>query len=118
MVGENYEIHLKNRLYALTYFNLGLLQYAIGYFDIGIHNMEIAHKIMVINNFSDKIKFKIMDSLGLAYLNQKNLFKAYILFQSSIRARKKANNDKFLLKCNKLYVYLNYIIDLYKYYKQ
>ena len=115
MVGENYEIHLKNRLYALTYFNLGLLQYAIGYFDIGIHNMEIAHKIMVINNFSDKIKFKIMDSLGLAYLNQKNLFKAYILFQSSIRARKKANNDKFLLKCNKLYVYLNYIIDLYEY---
>ena len=115
MVGENYEVHLQNRLYALTYFNLGLLQYAIGYFDIGIHNMEIAHKIMVLNNFSDKIKFKIMDSLGLAYLNQKNLFKAYILFQSSIRARKKANNDKFLLKCNKLYVYLNYIIDLYEY---
>ena len=115
MVGENYEIHLKNRLYALTYFNLGLLQYAIGYFDVGIHNMEIAYKIMVFNNFSDKIKFKIMDSLGLAYLNQKNLFKAYILFQSSIRARKKSNNDKYLLKCNKLYVYLNYIIDLYEY---
>ena len=115
MVGENYEVHLKNRLYALTYYNLGLLQYAIGYFDIGIHNIEIAYKIMMINNFSEKLKFKIMDSLGLAYLNQKNLFKAYILFQTSIKARKQTSNDKFLLKCNKLYVYLNYIIDLYEY---
>ena len=115
MVGDNYEVHLKNRLYALTYYNLGLLQYAIGFFDIGIHNMEIAFKIFLTNNFSDKIKFKIIDSLGLAYLNQKNLYKAYILIQKSIKERKKMNQEKYLFKINKLYVYLNYIIDLYEY---
>ena len=115
MVGDNYEVHLKNSLYALTYYNLGLLQYAIGYFELGIHNIEISYKIMTLNDFSDKIKFKIIDSLGLAYLNQKNLFKAYILIQTSIKARKKMNNEKYLLKCNRLYVYLNYIVDLYEY---
>jgi len=115
MVGENYEVHLKNRLYALTYFNLGLLQYSIGQFDIGIHNIEIAFKIIMLNDFSDKIKFKIIDSLGLAYLNQKNLYKAYILIQKSIKERKKMNQEKYLTKINKLYVYLNYIVDLYEY---
>ena len=115
MVGENYEVHLKNRLYALTYYNLGLLQYAIGYFDIGIHNIEIAYKMVLSNDFSDKIKFKIIDSLGLAYLNQKNLYKAYILIQTSIKARKTLNQEKYLDKCYKLYVYLNYIVDLYEY---
>ena len=115
MVGDNYELYLKNRLYALTYYNLGLLQYAIGQFDIGIHNMETAFKMFLSNNFSDKIKFKIIDSLGLAYLNQKNLYKAYILIKLSIKERKKMNQDKYLLKINKLYVYLNYIVDLYEY---
>ena len=115
MVGENFEVHLKNRLYALTYFNLGLLQYSIGQFDIGIHNIEIAFKIIMLNDFSDKIKFKIIDSLGLAYLNQKNLYKAYILIQKSIKERKKMTQEKYLLKINKLYVYLNYIVDLYEY---
>ena len=91
MVGDNFEVHLKNRLYALTYFNLGLLQYSIGQFDIGIHNMETSFKMFSLNFFSDKIKFKIIDSLGLAYLNQKNLYKAYILIKFSIKERKKMN---------------------------
>ena len=115
MLGDNYEVHLKNRLYALTYYNLGLLEYSIGQFDVGIHNIEIAYKIFTQNDFSDKIKFQIIDTLGLAYLNQKNLYKAYILLQSSIQERKKMNKGKYLLKVNKLYVYLNYIVDLYEY---
>ena len=77
--------------------------------------METAFKMFLSNNFSDKIKFKIIDSLGLAYLNQKNLYKAYILIKLSIKGRKKMNQDKYLLKINKLYVYLNYIVDLYEY---
>ena len=78
-----------NKLKALTYYNLGLLQYALGYFDIGIHNIETAYKLIVENNFSDKIRFKVIDSLGLAYLNTRNLFKAYLLIQTSIQERKK-----------------------------
>ena len=115
MVGDNFEVHLKKKLYALTYYNLGLLQYASGYFELGIHNIEIAYKLVLLNNYSDKLKFQIIDSLGLAYLNRNNLYKAYILIQTSIKERKKVNREKYLLKCNKLNVYLNYIIDLYEY---
>ena len=115
MVGYNFDLLLDSKLYALTYYNLGLLQYALGYFDIGIHNIETAYKTIVSNNFSDKIKFDVIDSLGLAYLNQKNLFKAYILFQTSIKERNKLNKKKYKIKCNRLYSYLNYIVDLYEY---
>ena len=104
-----------NRLKALTFYNLGLLQYALGYFDIGIHNIEKAYKLIVENNFSDKIRFKVIDSLGLAYLNRRNLFKAYLLIQSSIQERKKLDKRNNEIICTKLNVYLNYIIDLYEY---
>ena len=115
MVGFNFDLLLERKLCALTYYNLGLLQYALGYFDIGIHNIETSYKLIVINNLSDKIKFYVIDSLGLAYLNQKNLFKAYLLIQTSIKERKKLNKQKYQIKCNRLNVYLNYIIDLYEY---
>ena len=115
MVGFNFDILLDSKLSALTYYNLGLLQYALGYFDIGIHNIEIAYKTIVSNNFSDKIKLYVIDSLGLAYLNQKNLFKAYILIQTSIKERNKINKKKNQIKCNRLHSYLNYIVDLYEY---
>ena len=104
-----------NKLKALTYYNLGLLQYALGYFDIGIHNIETSYKLIVENNFSDKIRFKVIDSLGLAYLNTKNLFKAYLLIQTSIKERKKIDKKNNEIICTKLNVYLNYIIDLYEY---
>ena len=104
-----------NKLKALTNYNLGLLQYALGYFDIGIHNIELAYKLIVQNNFSDKIRFKVIDSLGLAYLNIRNLFKAYILLQTSLQERKKIDKKKNEIICTKLNVYLNYIIDLYEY---
>ena len=103
------------KLKCLIYYNLGLLQYAIGYFDIGIHNMEFAYKLIVDNNFSDKMKFKVIDSLGLAYLNRKNLYKAYLLIQTSIQERKKLDKKNNEIICTKLNVYLNYIIDLYEY---
>ena len=77
MVGLNFDSSLNSKLCAFTYYNLGLLQYALGYFEIGIHNIETSYKLIVLNNFSEKIKFYVIDSLGLAYLNQKNLFKAY-----------------------------------------
>ena len=115
MVGVNFDLVLDSKLYALTYYNLGLLQYALGYFDIGIHNIEIAYKAIVTNNFSDKIKLYVIDSLGLAYLNQKNLFKAYILIQTSIKERNKIKKKKYQIKCNTLHSYLNYIVDLYEY---
>ena len=54
-------------------------------------------------------------TLGLAYLNQRNLFKAYVLIQTSISELKKIRKQKYELKCIKLNVYLNYIIDLYEY---
>ena len=104
-----------NKLKALTYYNLGLLQYALGYFDIGIHNIEIAYKLIVENNFSDKLRFNVIDSLGLAYLNTRNLFKAYLLLQTSIQERKKLDKKNNEITCTKLNVYLNYIIDLYEY---
>ena len=108
---ENENLKLK----CLTYYNLGLLQYALGYFDIGIHNIEIAYKLIIENNFSDKIKFKVIDSLGLAYLNRRNLYKAYLLLQTSIQERKKLDKRNNEIICTKLNVYLNYIIDLYEY---
>ena len=104
-----------NKLKALTYYNLGVLQYALGNFDIGIHNIETAYKLVVENKFSDKIRFKVIDSLGLAYLNTRNLFKAYLLLQSSIQERKKIDKKNNEIICTKLNVYLNYIIDLYEY---
>ena len=103
------------KLKCLIYYNLGLLQYALGYFDIGIHNLEFAYKLIVDNNFSDKMKFKVIDSLGLAYLNRKNLYKAYLLIQTSIQERKKLDKKNNEIICTKLNVYLNYIIDLYEY---
>ena len=115
MVGSNFDLILNSKLRAFTYYNLGLLQYAIGHFDIGIHNIETSYKLIVANNFSEKIKFCVIDSLGLAYLNQKNLFKAYILIQTSVKERKKYNKDNYQIKCNRLNVYLNYIVDLYEY---
>ena len=103
------------KLKCLIYYNLGLLQYALGNFDIGIHNIEFAYKLIVENNFSDKMKFKVIDSLGLAYLNRKNLYKAYLLIQTSIQERKKLDKKNNEIICTKLNVYLNYIIDLYEY---
>ena len=104
-----------NILKYLTYYNLGVLQYAIGSFDIGIHNIETAYKLIVENNFSDKIKLKVIDSLGLAYLNRRNLYKAFLLIKKSIQERKKLNKKNDEIDCTKLNVYLNYINDLYEY---
>ena len=103
------------KLKALAFYNLGILQYAIGEFKIGIHNIEEAYKLIVSFFLSEKFKHKVMVSLGLAYLNQRNLFKAYVLIQSSIKELKKIKKQKYELKCIKLNVYLNYIIDLYEY---
>ena len=103
------------KLKALTFYNLGVLQYALGEFKIGIHNIEVAYKLIVDFFLSEKFKYKVMVSLGLAYLNQRNLFKAYVLIQTSIRELKKIRKQKYELKCIKLNVYLNYIIDLYEY---
>ena len=61
------------------------------------------------------MKFKVIDSLGLAYLNRKNLYKAYLLIQTSIQERKKLDKKNNEIICTKLNVYLNYIIDLYEY---
>jgi hypothetical protein len=115
IVGSNRDLKIDRKLSVLIYYNLGLLQYALGYYDIGIHNIETSYKLIVNNNFSDKIKFYVIDSLGLAYLNQRNLFKAYILIQTSIKERKKLNKQRYQIKCNKLNIYLNYIVDLYEY---
>ena len=104
-----------NKLKALTYYNLGVLQYALGEFKIGIHNIEIAYKKIVEFFLSEKFKYRVIVTLGLAYLNQRNLFKAYVLIQTSISELKKIRKQKYELKCIKLNVYLNYIIDLYEY---
>ena len=103
------------KLKALTFYNLGILQYALGEFKIGIHNLESAYKQIVDNSLSEKYKQRAMISLGLAYLNQPNLFKAYVLIQKLISELKKIKKQKYELKCIKLSVYLNYIIDLYEY---
>ena len=103
------------KLKALTYYNLGVLQYALGEFKTGIHNIEIAYKKIVEFDLSEKFKYKVIITLGLAYLNQRNLFKAYVLIQTSIHELKKIKKQKYDLKCIKLNVYLNYIIDLYEY---
>ena len=103
------------KLKALTFYNLGVLQYALGEFKIGIHNIEVAYKLIVDFCLSEKFKHKVIVTLGLAYLNQRNLFKAYVLIQTSIRELKKIRKQKYELKCIKLNVYLNYIIDLYEY---
>ena len=104
-----------NILKYLTYYNLGVLQYALGDFDIGIHNIETAYKLIVENNFSDRIKFKVIDTLALAYLNKRNLYKAFLLIKKSMQERKKLNKKQDKIACTKLDVYLNYINDLYEY---
>ncbi len=103
------------KLKALSFYNLGILQYALGEFKIGIHNLEVAYKLIIDFCLSETFKNKVMVSLGLAYLNQGNLFKAYVLFQSSIKELKKIRRKKNELKCIKINAYLNYIIDLYEY---
>ena len=77
--------------------------------------METAFKLIVENNCSDKIKLKIIDSLGLAYLNRRNLYKAFLLIKKSIQERKKLGKKEDEIKITKLNVYLNYINDLYEY---
>jgi hypothetical protein len=106
---------INTKLKALTSYNLGILQYALGEFKTGIHNLEVAYKLIVEFFLSEKFKHKVMVSLGLAYLNLRNLFKAYVLIQTSIKELKKIRKQKYELKCIKLNVYLNYIIDLYEY---
>ena len=108
---EKSDINLK----ALTFYNLGILQYALGEFKIGIHNLETAYKLGIFFNLSEKFKNKVMMSLSLAYLNQRNLFKSYVLIQKTIRELKQIRKQKYELKCIKLNAYLNYIIDLYEY---
>ena len=105
----------ESKLKALTFYNLGILQYALGEFKIGIHNLEIAYKQSVDFFLSEKFKQKVMISLGLAYLNQPNLFKAYVLIQKVINELKKIKKQKYELKCIEFNVYLNYIIDLFEY---
>ena len=109
------KIDTNTKLKALTYYNLGVLQYALGDYKIGIHNIEVAYKLIVDFHLSEKFKHKVMVSLGLAYLNQRNLFKAYVLIQTSIKELKKIKKQKNEFKCIKLNAYLNYIIDLYEY---
>ena len=104
-----------NILKYLTHFNLGVVQYALGNFDIGIHNMETALKLIIENNFSDKIKLKVLDSLSLAYLNKRHLYKAFILIKKSIQERKMLNKKGDEIDSTRLNVYLNYINDLYEY---
>jgi len=86
----------ETKLKALTYYNLGILQYALGEFKIGIHNLEISYKQFVDNSLSEKFKQRAMLSLGLAYLNQPNLFKAYVLIQKLISEWEGAKNQKSL----------------------
>ena len=78
-----------NKLRVLTQYNLGLLQYAIEDFKNGIHNLEICYKLIIDNNLSTKNLLIVLDSLALAYLNQRMLFKSYVLIQTSINERKK-----------------------------
>ena len=86
-----------NRLKALTYYNLGILQYALGEFKIGIHNLEISYKQIVDNSLSEKYKQRTMISLEMEYLNQPNLFKAYVLTQKIINDLKKRKNQNMNL---------------------
>ena len=104
---QSFSEKTENKLKALTYYNLGILQYALGEFKIGIHNLETSYKQIVDNSLSEKFKQRAMISLGLAYLNQPNLFKAYVLIQKLIRDLKKIKKQKYELKCIKLSVYLN-----------
>ena len=104
-----------NKLRVLTQYNLGLLQYAIEDFKNGIHNLEICYKLIIDNNLSTKNLLIVLDSLALAYLNQRMLFKSYVLIQTSINERKKIKMKENEIKSIKLNIYLNYIIDLYEY---
>ena len=101
-------------LKALSFYNLGLLQYAVGDFKIGIHNLETAYKLIVENKLHEHVLLNTIDSLALAYLNIKALFKAYTLIRMSIQQRKKIKTKDNEMKCIKLNAYLNYIIDLYE----
>ena len=82
---------------------------------INISTKFKSYKQFVDNSLSEKFKQRAMLSLGLAYLNQPNLFKAYVLIQKLISELKKIKKQKLELRCIKLSVYLNYIIDLYEY---
>lgn len=107
--------HLNVKVLAL--YNLGILQYAIGEFKVGIHRLETVYKLVVGGNVKNsKIFLYTIDSLALAYLNIKALFKAYILIRMSIQYRKQIYTKENEMKCIKLNVYLNFIIDLYEHY--
>ena len=101
----------------LALYNLGVLQYAIGEFKVGIHRLETVYKLVMDGNVKhSKIFLYTIDSLALAYLNIKALFKAYILIRMSIQYRQQVNTKENEMKCIKLNVYLNFIIDLYEHY--
>ena len=112
---KSFNDNTDKQLKAFSLFDLGLLQYAIGAFKIGIHNLECSYKTIVENNLSTKNLLIVLDSLALAYLNIRMLFKSYVLIQTSINERKKIKMKDNEIKCIKLNIYLNYIIDLYEY---
>lgn len=104
-----------NKLKALTFYNLGVLKYALGEFKLGVHNLEMSYKLIVDSKLSTLLLLSVLDSLSLAYLNQKNLFKAYIMIKTSLNERTKIESPENELQSIKLNYYLNYIIDLFEY---
>ena len=48
----------------------------------------------------------MIDRLGLAYLNQRNLLKSYILIKNLIKELKKITKKQNEIRCITLYVYL------------
>ena len=102
---------------VLALYNLGVLQYAVGEFKVGIHRLEAVYKLITENNVKDsKIFLRTIDSLALAYLNIKALFKSYTLIRMSIQHRKQVRSKENEMKCIKLNAYLNFIIDVYEHF--
>ena len=108
-------------LEAKIYLNIGVLITYIGDFNLGIHYLENCYRLCFEKKLSTTLTIKILNLLGLAYINYDKIDTAFILLKTAINltknflAVKKNFNSTILI--NKLFLFKlkTYLLFLYQY---
>ena len=108
-------------LEAKIYLNIGVLITYIGDFNLGIHYLENCYRLCFEKKLSTTLTIKVLNLLGLAYINYDKIDTAFILLKTAINltknflAVKKNFNSTILL--NKLFLFKlkTYLLFLYQY---
>lgn len=102
-------------LNVVLLFNLGLVQFTNGSFNEGIHQMESAYRLICLNNYSFHMKINVVEKLALAYLNIRELMKAFLLLKEALELRSSINTPENSMKVIRLKTIINYIKDFVEY---